>query len=307
MNIAFIADTHFTDKVPFSRVEVSPYLYLKTELERFSYVLKECQNLNIKKLFIAGDMFHTPTIPYPVVRKISRTIEDFNGVVQVYSILGNHDTYTNGYMLNTAIENLDKITPNFSVLTEDLYIPELNTVVVPCHWGSEQNQLLITNAQITSRPIDDASIIALSHLNIGYGYGTTNPEIFENHVNFDYAIFGDIHTGFPRMVNSGGSVIYNPGSFTIRNIDQIGHQPSMMVIGKDTEGKFCDFVCSIQTKQFTNLLIKPQNTKIEKLFNTSLEKVKKSREHPVIDTVLELAEKNNVSDEVLDELVSRLT
>ncbi len=212
------ADLHLRATKPILRVETD---FLSVCLNKVKQIV-DLANEHEAEILIAGDLFHSCTVPYIVLNSVAQCLSYANK--NVIFVDGQHDreNHTNNF-INTPILSLYYMNHNFKFLqnehTNEVWGASWKQSVIPTNL--KKDILLVHKCITPSKPpffLKDA---------------ISAKDMLKKYPNFKYIVTGDYHESF--MTEYKGRFLINPGSMTRMKIDQLDHEPSVYLIDTSKE------------------------------------------------------------------------
>lgn len=212
MKVALIADCHFGIKksdIPFMKSQLRFYK------EQF---VPELKKLNIKDIFILGDVFDTrQTINVQTINVVidlfKNTLKDFN----INIIVGNHDMYMTTTTDINSLKILD-ILPNVTVYEKQTVLTIDNKTILLQPWITDYSTYILTEHY--NYAFMHADIIGFDQ---GGGRlsesGLVAKELLRK---VDVVFSGHYHNGIHRQFEKGKSVTYLGAPYQLTRIDRDG-------------------------------------------------------------------------------------
>lgn len=278
--IVYITDLHLRLTTPSSRKDN----YLQQSTKVLKWIIRFAEKINATAIVHGGDIGDSWDWKISLIKHVSDLLRSTR--IPFYSVIGNHDLPGKNYdeLPNTAI----------SLLADNGLIkiisPDLNNLV-PTKIGKfdlygfhadhpRTEQLLAGKINI---PKSKKSIsIAVVHAAIGaedtpYCRGVQSLFI----PDFDFACFGDIHTGWSGFESLSGCVMLNPGSTCKLKKSDIGRTPRLVVIDSNKQFVERNLPYFDDADLFNLTQIDEDKSKIGKAFLINLASRTESYEDPV--------------------------
>jgi hypothetical protein len=207
VKFVYITDVHFRETTPRNRKDPD---ILKTLEDKFKKLAVFCKENGVEFIVHGGDLGHNWDWRLSLLNRVDKIIKSLG--IPFYTIIGNHDVPGKSLTEypNTGLAFLEKLG------TVTILHPEKTSIGPYDFYGyhsdtDECNKVLDGGSPPLSK---DRISIAICHAPVGKtGLGH---EIHYKKLNinkFDFAFFGDIHSGFPIYTNTNGVTLGNPGSF----------------------------------------------------------------------------------------------
>jgi DNA repair exonuclease SbcCD nuclease subunit len=240
----FFTDVHIRLTSPRRRTDD----IFEAQLSKLEWIAQRAEELKCSFVVCGGDVGDAWDWKISMVNKVADTLRKFT--VPVYTILGNHDVPGRNPDLwkDTGLGLLDQMgvikilhkdskSSLFQYCTDQkgqlelLANPVKEFVLVPFHSDAKETDDLIKGRYRKKAILDTSLRVAIVHAPIG---AETTPfckghkELFIS--DFDVALFGDIHPGWPVYDSITGCKICNPGSLTRLNKTDMDRKPQIAVV-----------------------------------------------------------------------------
>jgi len=295
--LIFLSDVHFRSTKPVSRIEETYSLYIEEEFTRFEKVL----NTKPDAVFIAGDFFHAPIVDLNVVFRLKKILDRHK--IQVYTNVGNHDTYTYAYDQSdyTSLDVLELICEYFHVL-KDKGREIINGASVSWYgWGHYEDYLENGNQEhsnitLVHAPVCDTKTFIKSLISVNKILGVD--------LNSDIVVFGDIHTYMDGYESLDGSKVVNPGPFTVSNSDEL--DKNIFYIEYDISRKIYRQV--LMHDQNTQPLIRDKKaiTVKDKQVLHEYDELIMNKNKNLLDFIKDCAKDRNIDEDLLQKVIGRI-
>lgn len=226
----------------------------EAQLKKLKWIGEKAKELNSEFIICGGDLGDSWDWKISMINKVTEVFKNYP--CQVLSVIGNHDVPGRNPLLwkDTGIGNLHlnkvlrimgppyKDNPGF--YNEH---PESSTTpwsLWPFHSDTEKTNDLISGKAVLGADIDGHTPytganrvcikVAIVHAPVGAEttpYCKGHKELFIS--DFDIALFGDIHTGWPVYDSLTGCKICNPGSLTRLTKKDMERKPQIGIVYED--------------------------------------------------------------------------
>lgn len=266
------SDIHFSHNPPIARsCEKNWYSAMGKQLDQ----VIQLTNKHKCPLIIAGDIFNKPENPSQLVNWVIQKFKQVKN--KVFAIPGQHDLlhhnikdiHKTSYWtlaLDRAIINLEK---------PHLYeIKNTSVDLFPFPWGAEIKPLTDCNSTNFSIAVCHRYVHTGKHTFPGADPNLSAQKTLKKIKGFDFAIFGDNHSGFKFHQ------IFNCGALIRRNSTERNYQPQVGMITKC--GQIIPYDLNVENEIFS---ISEEEQEKQKVLTTEIQELLNS-----IDNIVESSE-----------------
>lgn len=294
----FLLDIHFGKKCTIRLDDIDLVLE-----DKFEQILNYCLINDVKKIFIAGDVFDGVNVSMQTLIKATNIFKNFkdNGV-EVYSIWGNHDEYRGNPDFRSKtpfylLKQMDLIKPFQEIELDDYIIYGYDYYDIALYDMLENNKEYIKTK--------DKKIIVLAHSfydnEFMGGKYNVKKEWLEKGSLIDYIILGHDHSEYDD-VTIGNTKILRFGSLTrvTSSVGDINRIPKFVVF--DNEGyKKINIKCNELKEVLSSEVINKKN--IEVRYETIIEEINKISKEKENEKTSILEEIKNIENEEVKNII----
>ena len=229
MSIIVFSDPHLREGAVSKSVDQD---ILQVGLNKLRYINDRANEINASGVLCTGDLFHKANCSMSMFMNVYNVLKEFK--VPFYTIVGNHDVPGRLYSeyRKYAIGMLEQL----NVIT---ILQPSNPVTIGQFqvWGFPSDVTetanLITGRFVPPKKLVDPNCtqVAIVHAPVGEDetpWQKGHKTLYIPH--FQYALFGDIHTGFKPHQLASKCIVANPGCLVRTRIDEANIKPSYLVI-----------------------------------------------------------------------------
>ncbi len=207
MKFVYITDVHFRETTPVNRKDTDVIITLTN---KFIKLKKFCLDNNVDFIVHGGDLGHYWDWKSPLINKVDKILRDLG--IPFYTVIGNHDV---------PAKAISEYKESGLIVLEKLgsvkIIGPTKTSIGPYDfYGYHADTLECEEALKGKVPVLDPTRVSVAVCHASVGKTGLGHEIHYKKVDirgFDFAFFGDIHSGFPVWKNPYGVTLGNPGTF----------------------------------------------------------------------------------------------
>lgn len=227
-NFIFFTDSHLRLTATRRRTDNM----FEAQLTKLKWIGQRASELKSEFIVCGGDLGDSWDWKISMVNKVADVLKQYK--VPVYTIIGNHDVPGRNPELwkDTGLGLLNQMSV-LNVLENTFN--DGTFLLMPFHSDSKKTDDLI-NGKVISIPVGPSAKVSIAVAHAPIGAETTpfcrgHKELFIN--QFDIALFGDIHDGWPVYNSITGCKICNPGSLTRLSKKDMYRKPQIAIIYED--------------------------------------------------------------------------
>ena len=244
---AIVSDLHFHNWTAFASQSDGVNSRLQLQLDGLKQVGAYCANNGIKKLIVAGDVFHVrgslvPSVLNPVMEAFS-DMEDAG--ITVFAIPGNHD-------LESKVSDWQKsaITPLESAGVIAYHDPHYNDGIVYVPWISSLPELLITIEKFTRSGINVSETDLILHAPLN-GVVKGIPDIGLMPSQLEQFGFRNVFCGHYHNHKQMSQTVWSIGALMHQTWSDVGSKAGFIVV--DDDGSVTHQELSAEIPRFVDL------------------------------------------------------
>lgn len=299
--IVYITDLHLRSSTPSSRKDN----YLEQTLKVLDWVFRYATRIKATAIVCGGDLGHRWDWKISLINQAATVFKKYS--IPFYTVIGNHDIPGKNYdvLPDTAIYLLAKLGI-IKLISTDLNTPTTIGRFELHGFNADTPHTENLLAGKISVPDSDNVKVAVIHAAVGaentpYCRGIKTLFI----PDFDFACFGDIHTGWPTFKSLTDCIMVNPGAATKLTKAEIGRVPKLVILNSDKTFKEVRLPYFKDEEMFDLEKLKEEEASIGNQFIISLASRETTYQDP-IQYVKTIAKKSKISKPALELLLAEI-